>query len=371
MSKKLKQLLAELRESEARFKAIYECSNDAVMLLTEKGFFDCNPRTLDMFGFKSKEDFSRVHPADISPPLQPDGRESFPAAQERISVAYKQGSNRFDWVHRRVNGEDFPAEVLLSAFSLNGQQVLQATVRDITKRKDIELKLQNKNKEILDFTNTVTHDLKKPLTVMKAVCSLVNSGACGKLDGNGSEALQTGKEAINYMQELLDDLLTCAKLEAGTDVLEKQKVVCASLVEQILGRLKYQIQKKNIAVSITGLDINVDADLKGLAKIFMNLIGNSINYIGIGPDRRLSITAETCNGHIRFSVQDNGMGIPEESQKTLFEKFKRGSNVSGISGTGLGLSIVKGTVLAHGGEIWVESKEGKGTTFFFTLPIMA
>ena len=111
-----------LAQSEARFRALYEGSNDALMLLTEKGFFDCNARTLEMFGFKSEEDFLVVHPADISPPNQPDGKESFPAAQEHIEKGFKTGNNRFEWMHRRTNGEDFPAEVLLSAFNFGGQK---------------------------------------------------------------------------------------------------------------------------------------------------------------------------------------------------------------------------------------------------------
>jgi len=358
---------AELRASEARFKAIYESSNDAVMLLTEKGFFDCNPRTLEMFGFKTREEFSRVHPADISPPHQPDGKESFPAAQERIQTAFQQGSNRFEWVHRRTGGEGFPAEVLLSAFDLNGRRVLQATVRDITERKRIQDQLERKNREILEFTDVITHDLKKPLTAIKTVFSLVNSGAFGKLAGDGPEALETGREAIDYMQELLDDLLACAKLEAGADIIDRQKVQCASIVDQVLDRLKYQIEEKNVAVSTSGFNREVNADPKGFAKILMNLIGNAVNYIGQGPDRRICISAENRDGHVEFTIKDNGLGIPQETQKVLFQKFKRGFNVSGIGGTGLGLSIVKGTVLAHGGKIWFESAEGRGTAFHFTL----
>jgi two-component system sensor histidine kinase KdpD len=99
----------------------------------------------------------------------------------------------------------------------------------------------------------------------------------------------------------------------------------------------------------------------------MNLIGNAINYIGDGPDRKIVIGAKKTDGMKVFYVRDNGMGIPEESRKTIFEKFKRGANVKNISGTGLGLSIVKGTVEAHGGKIWAESKVGEGTTFYFDL----
>ncbi|GAO36847.1 hypothetical protein SCT_2262 [Sulfuricella sp. T08] len=126
----------------------YEVSNDAIMLLTEKGFFDCNQRTLEIFGLTNKAEFISCHPSDLSPPLQPDGQDSVAAANERIMVAHKQGSNRFEWIHRRKNGEDFPAEVLLSAFTYEGKRVLQASVRDITDRKKVEAELQTTLKHL-------------------------------------------------------------------------------------------------------------------------------------------------------------------------------------------------------------------------------
>jgi PAS domain S-box-containing protein len=132
---KRKQAENALRESLSRLRAIYEGSYDALMLLTAEGFFDCNPRTLDMFGFAAKEDLIHTHPADISPPYQPDGMDSLRAAGEHIQAAYQHGAARFEWVHRRTDGQDFPCEVLLSAFTLGDRQVLQATVRDITARK--------------------------------------------------------------------------------------------------------------------------------------------------------------------------------------------------------------------------------------------
>ena len=489
---KRKRAERALAESEERFKSIYENSNDALMLLNEKGFFDCNARTLEMFGFKSKQEFARVHPADISPPFQPDGRESFPAAQEQIGEAYKTGGNRFEWIHRKTNGEDFPAEVLLSAFDLNGKKVLQATVRDISIRKraenalveseasfrkmfeltsegvaiinpasrqiiaanpamctlfgyteeeftaltaedltppeskeimrramnilfnggdvpdhkgtsikkdgamiyalvccrqlpwkgetafyvtfkdftflrQMQERLQQKNKELLEFTNSVTHDLKKPLTTMKTVCSLIQMGSFGGLDDEGKDAIGMGAEAISYMQELLDDLLTSARLDAGSQELAREKIDLHALALDVAGRLKFQIEEKNASITANnGLGF-AHADKKGITRVFMNLIGNAVNYIGDGPDRKITIGAKTANAEKTFFVRDNGMGIPDESKKTLFQKFKRGANVGGIGGTGLGLSIVKGIIEAHGGKIWVESKIGEGTTFYFTL----
>lgn len=130
---------------EEKLRSIYDGSNDAIMLLTENGFMDCNARTLEIFGLRDKSEFIGHLPSEFSPPLQPDGRESMVAATEHIAQALQLGKNRFEWVHRRKNGEDFPAEVLQSAFNYGGERILQATVRDITEKKNAELALQRES----------------------------------------------------------------------------------------------------------------------------------------------------------------------------------------------------------------------------------
>ncbi|MCX5657499.1 MAG: PAS domain S-box protein, partial [Candidatus Omnitrophica bacterium] len=131
-----------LRDSREEFKAIYEGSNDAIMLLDKKGFFDCNKRTLEIFGFNTKEEFKEIHPSDVSPQLQPDGQDSYASSAEHIQKAYQKGIEHFEWVHRHKNGTDFMADVLLTAFEYHGKTVLQAVVRDITERKEAEEKIQ-------------------------------------------------------------------------------------------------------------------------------------------------------------------------------------------------------------------------------------
>jgi PAS domain S-box-containing protein len=126
------------QEIERRFKAVYEESNDAIMLLTEKGFFDCNQRTLELFGLKDKNRFINSHPADVSPEFQPGGQPSLAAVNARIQAAIQTGTQRFEWMHKRQNGENFLAEVVFSAYEFNGEKVVQATVRDITERKEAE-----------------------------------------------------------------------------------------------------------------------------------------------------------------------------------------------------------------------------------------
>lgn len=125
-----------------KLEALYNASNDAIMLLTKECFFDCNPKTLKMFGLTDKKEFTESHPSDLSPALQPDGQDSFIKANKMIDIGFEKGMNRFEWMHKRKNGELFPAEVLLSAFDYGNERVLQATVRDITERKLAEKKLK-------------------------------------------------------------------------------------------------------------------------------------------------------------------------------------------------------------------------------------
>ncbi len=126
---------AGLTEIEFRF---YKTTQDAVMILDQDGFIDCNQATLKLFGYRSFDQFIKTHPSEQSPPTQPDGQDSRRAANERIATAIRQGSNRFEWLHRRADGSVFPAEVLLTAIHVNGNPILQAVVRDITERKQAE-----------------------------------------------------------------------------------------------------------------------------------------------------------------------------------------------------------------------------------------
>lgn len=131
-----------LKESESRYRALFDGSPDAYWLMDEEGFLDCNSAGLAMFGLSSKTDFK--HPADISPPAQPDGTPSKVAADQKIAAAFRNGKERFEWLHQRKNGEVFFADVSLAALSLSGRRVLLACIRDISERKRAEAALEFK-----------------------------------------------------------------------------------------------------------------------------------------------------------------------------------------------------------------------------------
>lgn len=132
----------ELRRSEAKHRTLFEATSDAVILLDESDFLDCNDATLKMFGCASREEFLDKHPADLSPPVQPGGADSRTLAGEQIRTAVEQGSHLFEWQHQRMDGEVFTSEVLLTTMNVEGRRLLQAVVRDITERKRAQAELE-------------------------------------------------------------------------------------------------------------------------------------------------------------------------------------------------------------------------------------
>lgn len=210
-----------LRDNEEKYRSIYEGSNDAIMLLTDKGFFDCNPRTLALFGLSDKDEFIFLHPSQLSPPFQPDGRDSFSAANEKIEAGFSRGSGHFEWVHQRKNGEVFPADVTFTAFTYEGHRVLQATVRDITQRKRAEAAIQQLNEDLgrksagleaanqalQAFSSAVSHDLRAPLQALDRDSSLLGDGYQDQLDAEGHRLLQTVRDNAAKMVQLMDELL--------------------------------------------------------------------------------------------------------------------------------------------------------------------
>jgi two-component system, sensor histidine kinase and response regulator len=151
-----KLAVEELRRSEAQFKAIYESSNDAMVLISENGFVECNRRAVEMFGAASKAEFLKLKPEDISPLTQPSGENSVFAGKIHAQWALQNGCAHFEWIHRRVNSENFPAEVSFSAFGFQGQRVMLSTVRDISERKKMEDALREREETFRAMTQSTS-----------------------------------------------------------------------------------------------------------------------------------------------------------------------------------------------------------------------
>ncbi|HEX2612183.1 MAG TPA: GAF domain-containing sensor histidine kinase [Fibrobacteria bacterium] len=212
---------------------------------------------------------------------------------------------------------------------------------------------------------TVAHDLRSPLSSVILGLELL---ADAPLSESQREQLQVTREVAESINAIVGDLMHMSELDSGKMALSPQYVDADTLVTDAVSVLRFAAERAGIALGARaepGLPL-VRVDYEKILRAFSNLVGNALKFTPRGG--RITVAAEEMEGGVRFSVTDTGAGIPEANLGRIFEAFWRGEKRE-HPGLGLGLSIVKSIVTAHGGEIGVESKVGKGSTFWFRLPV--
>lgn len=221
-----------------------------------------------------------------------------------------------------------------------------------------------------EFVSLASHQLRTPLTSINWYTEMIMSGDAGKVNPEQKEYLNEIYTGNQRMVALVNSLLNVSRLELGTFMIEPKLVSITGLADQEIKALKPQTQKKNIKINkkYTGKLDRYKADPKLLAMVFQNLLSNAVKYSPNDSEVNLTITRRKED--IQVTVQDHGYGIPKTQQKNIFTKLFRADNVRQMDteGTGLGLYIIKEIVTQVGGRISFKSKEGKGTTFYVSLP---
>jgi protein-histidine pros-kinase len=373
-----KRVHKALMDSEEKYRKLYESSSDAIMLLDEKGFFDCNNATLQTFGFSNKEDFTKVHLSQVSPPYQPDGVDSLTAANNKIAEALRKGTNQFEWVHRNRNGEDFYADVLLNAFNFKGKRVLQATVRDITDRKRaqelhvVNVQLENESKAKSEFLASMSHELRTPLNAIIGFSDIMTLGIGGNLNETQKDYVNDIHNAGEHLLLIINDILDLSKVEAGKMELVNEKFSVHEMLEETITLIKFKAIKHHIKI-IRDIDFQLefmDGDKQKIIQVLFNLLSNAVKF-SKEDGGTITIAVKKIDGMVSFSVSDTGIGIEKKNLDKLFKEFQQLDY--GITrkygGTGLGLVISKKLVELHGGKIIVESIYGEGSTFTFSIPV--
>jgi PAS domain S-box-containing protein len=222
-----------------------------------------------------------------------------------------------------------------------------------------------------DFMATVSHEFRTPLTSLNMTIDILLQGLLGSVSVQQGELLATAKSDCERLTKLVKELLNLSRLESGKFQMKKELVNLQELVDDALKHLRVPLRMKEIDFE-TVIDSTLpdfSADREQLSWVITNLVSNALRYT---PAKgKVTISAERENGMVQVSVADSGRGIPSEALESIFEKFVQVKQPADATpgSVGLGLAIAREVVEAHGGEIWVKSEVGKGSTFAFTIPL--
>ena len=218
-----------------------------------------------------------------------------------------------------------------------------------------------------DFISNLSHEIRTPLASLKALTETLQDGALEDPPAARRFIDQIQVE-VDALTQMATELLELSRIESGQLSLDRQPVSAYDLLISASKRMQLQAERAGVDLRVNrARDLpNVNIDLQRLEQILVNLIHNSVKFTRTGGE--IVLFAEAGIGEVRFAVRDTGIGIPADDVPRIFERFYRVDKSRTGSGTGLGLSIAKHIVEAHGGKIWVESVEGQGSTFYFTIP---
>lgn len=220
-----------------------------------------------------------------------------------------------------------------------------------------------------NFAHTVSHDLREPVRTMNSFAQLLKRRYLDELDQDAHDYLDFIVSAASHMNKLINDLLEYSITSNQETALVLTEVDTQALVQDIIVSLTDTIKDTAAEIEIVNPLPTLQADSNQLQQVFQNILSNGLKFRKKDTSPHIQITAKKKNTHWQFKISDNGIGMEEENFRKIFILFRRLHSKSIYPGSGIGLSLCKKVIKQHGGKIWVESKLGVGSSFYFTLPI--
>lgn len=353
MSEHVKSRIEEVNESKSRLEAVFLSMHEGVMVVDSEGSILLINQALKTF-FKIEEDASGKRPIEVIRNLQVqeivDSTLSYNSGlvSEEISTLYPE--EKVLLVH---------ATQIMNEGNENGAVLVFHDVTDLRRLENVRQ----------DFVANVSHELRTPISNIKGYAETLLDGALDDKE-NAADFLKIILADSNRLASLIDDLLSLAKIESGKLVLERRAYGLLSIFEEVIETFKGMINSKVISVEIN-VPKNISdvfVDEARIKQVLFNLIDNAIKYNR--TNGQIKISAHGSGDFVKIEIADTGIGIPGQDIPRIFERFYRVDKARSrdLGGTGLGLSIVKHIVQAHDGEVFVESIEGQGSSFIFTIP---
>jgi len=357
-SEELSTALAARRESEARTAAVMDAVAEGIITFDASGrVLSANPAAERAFGIGARqlsgtrveERLSSVGWEEIAPALGLAGAEPSLLGRRRLVEG------------RRADGSLFPLELVITGTVVDGEPLFIAIGQDVTERKEIE-RLKD------EFISVVGHELRTPLTSIRGSLGLLEGGIAGELPDEAAEMVSIARSNTDRLVRLVTDILDIERIEAGRADLELRSVTARELLDTARRVVQAVADDAGVPLETDDAGGAVLADPDRIVQALTNLIGNALKFSPAGAPVRISAREE--GGSVRFTVADQGRGIPPEQLEAIFERFRQvdASDRREKGGTGLGLAIARAIVDEHGGRIWAESQLGSGTRFHVTLP---
>ena len=371
------RLAGEVRRANQRYVHLFENSPDAYLIMDihDGRILDCNAAALKMLHGDRSSIIGKI-PADFSPPQQPDGTSSASGVQVRIDECLRSGGHRFEWVHRRCDGEDFWVEVTVSTMITEVPPVLFVAWREVSDRKRSEDELvvaknaaEAANVAKSTFLANMSHEIRTPLNGILGMAYLISRDGLTPSQAARMAILQ---ESSRHLLGILNGVLDLAKIEAGKCVIEQSPFNAEILVGNVTTMVSHTLQEKHLILrsDIGPLPGSLLGDMTRLEQALLNYVGNAVKFSERGEIslRVEKLVEDASSVLVRFEVSDTGIGIAPEVLPRLFDVFEQADNSSTrqYGGTGLGLALVRRLAALMGGEVGARSTPGTGSTFWFT-----
>ncbi len=352
-------------EQKARAEALFNSIGDGVIATDEFGRITrINPMGRRILGYNKVDLLGAWFPDKVIM-VDSEGRKTN-LIDRPITKAFLTGKPISQKAfYLRKNGHPIPVAINVSPILANGKPVGAIEVfRDISFEEEID-RIKS------EFISLASHQLRTPLSAIKTYSHMLLDGYMGDLNKPQDQALQTIVEAANRMNELISTLLNITRMESGAVAANIRLLRVDTLVKEVIKDLSSQATNKKIELSVNfsgAYSKTIRSDRVILKEILNNLVSNAVKYTPSGGS--VTVKVRLRASEVVVDVHDTGWGIPKYSQDQIFSKFFRAENIvkRETTGTGLGLYLVKGLVDAINGRIWFESQEGKGTSFFLSLP---
>jgi PAS domain S-box-containing protein len=372
------------RESEAQLRTVVESLTEGLIVADLNGrMFQWNRAALDMYGFASLDEAQRRLPefASIFEFSTPDGAaiplEQWPLArilrgeelrdcEVRVRRISGQWERIFSYAGSLVRDEQgHPLLAVLTVTDVTERRRAEEAIREANKHlRDQAEELTAINRDLEQFAYIASHDLQEPLRAVAGFVTLLKQRYRGKLDEKADGYINSAVEGVSRMQALINGLLEYSRVGTRGDVPEPFSAEDA--LKEALENLQTLIQESGATITSDPLP-RVRADGVQLTHVFQNLIANAIKFRSERTPE-IQVGSRRQAGSWLFWVRDNGIGIEPQYYGRIFLIFQRLHTRTKYPGTGIGLAICKRIVERHGGNIWVESQPGQGSTFYFTLP---